>query len=53
MENAKITISEAGHKGLILTGKVMGATGLRLVLDPEMQKKVRAEFDSWLKKYNQ
>jgi hypothetical protein len=38
---------------MFLTGKAMGANGLPLVLDPEMQKKVRAEFDSWLKKYNQ
>ena len=51
-ENAKITITEQGHKGVVLTGKAMGATGLRLAVDPEMQKKVKAEFDMWLKKYN-
>jgi len=53
MENANITISPQGHKGVVLTGKVMGGTGLRLVLDPEMQKKIKAEFDMWLKKYNE
>lgn len=53
MENANITISPQGHKGVVLTGKVMGATGLRLALDPEMQKKIKAEFDMWLKKYNE
>ena len=53
MENANITITEQGHKGVVLTGKVMGATGLRIALDPEMRNQIRAEFDSWSKKYNQ
>ena len=52
-ENANITITEQGHKGLILVGKVMAATGLRLVLDPGIRQKVNAEFDMWKKKYNE
>ena len=53
MSNADITISPAGHKGVVLTGRVMGAVGLRLALDPELRKKANDEFDSWLKKYNE
>jgi amidohydrolase len=52
-ENANITITEQGHKGLILIGKVMSATGLRLVLDPAIRQKVNAEFEMWKKKYNE
>jgi len=53
MQNADITISPAGHQGVVLTGRVMGAVGLRLALDPELRKKAKDEFDSWLKKYNE
>lgn len=51
-ENADITISEAGHKSLILTAKVMAAAGLRLLLDPKLRDKAKAEHASWLEKYN-
>jgi amidohydrolase len=51
-ENADITISPEGHKSLILTAKVMGATALRLIMDKGLQKKAKAEHAMWLKKYN-
>jgi hypothetical protein len=53
MENANITITEQGHKGLILIGKVRAATGLRLFLDPEVRQKVKTEFEMWKQKYNE
>lgn len=52
-ENADITISEAGHKSLILTSKVMAAVGLRLVMDEGLRKKARAEHAERLTKYAQ
>lgn len=52
-ENADITISPEGHKGLILTAKVMAACGLRLAMDAEMREKVRAEHAARLAKYNE
>jgi len=51
-ENADLSISEAGHKSLILTAKVMAASGLRLLMDPEMQAKAKAEHAEWLEEYN-
>lgn len=51
-ENADITISEAGHRALVLTAKVMAAAALRLCLDPDLQKKAKQEHASWLEKYN-
>ena len=44
---------EQGHKGLILIGKVMGATGLHLVLDPGIRQEVNVEFEMWKKKYDE
>lgn len=52
-ENADITISPAGHQSLILTAKVMGATALRLVMDPEMREKAKAEHAMWSTKYKE
>lgn len=51
-ENADITISPDGHKSLVLTAKVMGATALRLIMDKELREKAKAEHAMWLKKYN-
>ena len=51
-ESADITVSKAGHRSLILTTKVMAAAGLRLVLDPELRKKAKAEHADWLSKYH-
>ncbi|MGE5573625.1 MAG: hypothetical protein ACM3ZU_11515 [Bacteroidota bacterium] len=51
-QNADITISPEGHKGLILTAKVMAATGLRLAMDAAMREKIKAEHAAWLAKYN-
>jgi aminobenzoyl-glutamate utilization protein B len=51
-ENADITISEAGHNSLILTAKVMAASGLRLLTDSELREKAKAEHAMWLEKYN-
>jgi len=50
--NADITISPAGHENLQLTAKTMAATALRLVMDPEMAKKVKDEHAMWVAKYN-
>ena len=36
-----------------MTGKAMGAVGLRLVTDPAMRKKAQEEHAQWLKKYNE
>jgi len=52
-ENADLTISEAGHRSLILTSKVMAAVGLRLILDPSLLEKAKEEHLEWVKKYNQ
>ncbi len=52
-ENADITVSPAGHKSLLLTSKVMGAVALRLVVDPELRRKAKAEHAAWLEKYNE
>jgi metal-dependent amidase/aminoacylase/carboxypeptidase family protein len=52
-ENADITVSEAGHKSLILTSKVLAAVGLRLILDSELRRKVEAEHKEWVKKYEE
>lgn len=52
-ENADITISPAGHKSLILTAKVMAATSLRLLLDPDLRQKAKKEHTMWVEKYNQ
>jgi hypothetical protein len=51
-ESADITISPAGHKSLILTAKVMAATALRLLLDPDLRQKAKAEHTAWVAKYN-
>jgi hypothetical protein len=51
-ENADITISEAGHKSLILTMKVMAASGLRLFMDKKLRDQARAEHAGWVEKYN-
>ena len=53
MENANLSISPVGHKGLVMTSKVMAAVGLRLAMDPDARKKVQDEFASWLKKFNE
>ena len=52
-ENADISISPEGHKSLVLTAKVMGATALRLVMDQELQDKAKAEHAMWVEKYNE
>jgi len=51
-ESADITISEAGHKSLILTAKVMAGSALRLLMDPEFRQKAKAEHAKWVEKYN-
>ncbi len=51
-ENADVTVSPEGHKSLILTAKVMGATALRVVMDQKLQDKAKAEHKKWLEKYN-
>jgi len=39
-------------EGTILTAKVMAASGLRLLMDPGLREKARAEHATWLEKYN-
>jgi len=51
-ENADITVSPEGHKSLILTAKVMGATALRLVMDQKLRDKAKTEHVMWVDKYN-
>ncbi len=46
-ENAAITISPEGHEGLIQTVKIGTAVALRLVLDPDLRAKVKAEHAAW------
>ena len=48
-ENAAITISPEGHKGMIQTAIIETAVGLRLLLDPEMRAKVKEEHAQWQK----
>lgn len=51
-ENADITVSEAGHRSLILTAKVMAASALRLIMDPELREEATAEHARWVEEYN-
>jgi aminobenzoyl-glutamate utilization protein B len=51
-ENADITVSPAGHESLILTAKVMAASGLRLLLSPELRQKAKEEHARWVEHYN-
>lgn len=46
-ENAAITVSPQGHKGLIQTVQIGSATALRLLLDRDLQAKVGEEFGRW------
>ena len=48
-ENAAITISSEGHKGLEQIAKIGTAVALRLVLEPELRAKVKEEFAQWQK----
>ena len=52
-ESADITISPAGHKSLVLTAKVMAASALRLMLDPDLRQKAKNEHATLVEKYNQ
>lgn len=51
-ENANITVSDAGHDSLILTSKVMAATALRFIMDPEIREKAKAEHERLVAEYN-
>ncbi len=51
-EDADITISEAGHKSLILTMKVMAASGLRLLMGKKLSDRARTEHAGWVEKNN-
>jgi len=51
-QNADISISPTGHRSLVLTAKVMGAVGLRLLMDPELSQKAKAEHTQLVEKYN-
>ena len=47
-ENDDITVSPAGHKSLVLTARVMAASGLRLLMIPELRQKAKEEHAKWL-----
>lgn len=49
--NADITISPAGHRSLILTAKVMAATALRLLMDEDLRKRIRAQHHEQVERY--
>jgi amidohydrolase len=51
-ENADISLTDAGHRSLILTTKVMAASALRLVMDPELRAKATDEHARWVEEYN-
>jgi aminobenzoyl-glutamate utilization protein B len=51
-ENADISVTEAGHRSLILTAKVMAASALRLLMDPELGERATAEHVNWVAEYN-
>ncbi len=51
-QNADLGVSPGGHKSLVLTAKVMAATGLRLVLDRDLREKAKAEHARWVEEYN-
>ena len=51
-ENADISVSAAGHRSLILTAKVMAASALRLIMDPELRERATAEHANWVEEYN-
>ncbi len=46
-ENAAITISAEGHKGLVQLSKIGAAVGLRLLTDAELRRKVNDEHAAW------
>ena len=46
-ENAAITISPEGHKGLVQMSKIGAAVALRLLMDPDLRKKVNDEHAQW------
>ena len=48
-ENAAVTISPQGHKGLIQTVQIGSSAALRLLLDPDLQARVKDEFAQWQK----
>jgi amidohydrolase len=52
LDSAEITLSEAGHKSLVLTAKVMAAAGLRLLMDAGLRHKAKAEHALWMEQYN-
>jgi hypothetical protein len=47
-ENAAITISPEGHKGLVQTSKIGAAVALRLLTEPELREKVKQEHAQWV-----
>jgi metal-dependent amidase/aminoacylase/carboxypeptidase family protein len=46
-ENADVSVSPSGHKGLIQTAKIGAAVALRLVMDADLRTKVNNEHDAW------
>ena len=50
-ENADITVTSAGYESLIQTARVMAASGLRLILSPELRQKAKEEHAKWLELY--
>jgi amidohydrolase len=52
-ENADMTISPLGHGLLVSSAKITAAVALRLAMDKQVREKIKAEYDTLLKKYNE
>jgi amidohydrolase len=47
-ENAAITISPEGHRGLVQTSLIGAVVALRLLTDPDLRAKVKEEHAQWV-----
>jgi hypothetical protein len=46
-------VSEAGHKVLAQTARVVAAVNLRLLLDEDLRTRAKTEHAEWKELYNQ
>jgi amidohydrolase len=46
-ENAAITVSPEGHRGLLQTAQIGAAVGLRLLTNEEIRQKIEEEMGQW------
>ncbi len=52
-QNADITVSPEGHENLALTAKAMAATALRLIMEPDLARRVKEEHTMWVERYGE